>query len=243
MKKHLLFLSSLIVISLAALAQSTIQLENLSSMVMNNQTIDHWEDTGTFVMNYEFHAKNIGTTTKSYMMKRQEIFIVPGTDNYICWDACHAPMVNQSLISVPIAAGGTYTLSSCHYRPFGNLGTSTIRYVIWDSLNVNDSAWFVINWHGGTLGVENQNSVTGTISAYPNPANASTSIKYELTGSVNKASVKIYNMLGSVIKEVKLTNVTGTVNVSTAELEQGVYFYAVFANDRVVATRKLVITH
>ena len=83
MKKHLLFLSALIVISAVALAQSTVQLIDGGAGIANNQTYDIWDDTtSTTIMNFEFDSKNTGTSTKTYMMKREEISLVSGTDNY-----------------------------------------------------------------------------------------------------------------------------------------------------------------
>ena len=124
------------------------------------------------------------------------------------------------------------------------MGVSTIRYVVYDSAIVNDSAWFIINWHVTAVGMNEMNSVSGNISACPNPANSNASIKYELSGNVNTGSLKIYNMLGSVIIEIKIVNTSeGTIVFSTADLEQGIYFYSIVANDKIIATRKLFVMH
>lgn len=243
MKKHLLFLSALLVISACALAQSTIQLIDGWNGTANNQTYDVWEDTSVIVANFDFDAKNIGTATKKYMLKREEIYLVPGSDNYICWAQCYAPMVTVSLESVTIVPNDSFDLSSVHYRDFGNVGTSTIRYIVYDSLNVNDSAWFIVNWHATGVGIDEANAVSANISAYPNPAVTNTTIKYELNGNVTKAALKIYNLMGEVVKEIKLNNTSGSVAVNTSELDAGIYFYAIIANDKTITTRKLVVAH
>ena len=243
MKKHLLFLSALVIISVTAFTQGTIQLIDGWAGIANCQTYDKWEDINTTIIDFEFDTKNIGTSDKGYYMKREEIYIVPGSENYFCWKQCYASFVSVSPDSVGITANGTFFLSSSHYKSNGNMGTSIIRYIIYDALNANDSAWFIVNWHVTGVGINEANLISGNISAYPNPSNTSTTIKYDLKGDVTKASIKIYNLLGSVIKEMKVTNTSGTITVSTAELEQGIYFYSIVANDKSIVTRKLVVTH
>ena len=127
MKKHLLFLSALIVLSIAAFAQSTIQLIDGWAGTANGQTYDVWAAISDSVVDFELDAKNTGTTSKDYLMKRQEISLVTGTENYFCWDQCYAPFVGQSPTIVTIASNGTFLLPSCHYKAHGYVGTSTIK--------------------------------------------------------------------------------------------------------------------
>ncbi|MEW6469123.1 MAG: T9SS type A sorting domain-containing protein [Bacteroidota bacterium] len=243
MKRILLSLSAIAAFILPSQGQTSLQLTDAWAGTANNQTYDVWNDVTVTVMDFEFDAKNVGTASKKYMLKRQIISEVSGSDNYICWTLCFPPFVDVSTEAVTLAPNATYDLSSCHYRPFGNIGTTTIRYVVYDSLNVNDSAWFVINWHVTAVGIDEANAVNATVSAYPNPANASAVISYDLSGPVKTASIRLYNMLGSEVKEVRLNGNEGAITLNTAELLPGIYFYSIIVNEKVIATRKLTIAH
>jgi len=54
MKKHLLFLSALVIISVTAFTQGTIQLIDGWAGIANGQTYDKWEDINTTIIDFEF---------------------------------------------------------------------------------------------------------------------------------------------------------------------------------------------
>src|SRR5688572_16714563 len=110
MKKPLLSLFIAAASVVTAQAQMTMQIIDGWAGIANGQTYDVWDEITTTVMNFDIDAKNIGTSTKKYMMKREEMSTVPGSDNYFCWAQCYAPVVTVSLESYSIAANGTFDL-------------------------------------------------------------------------------------------------------------------------------------
>ena len=76
---------------------------------------------------------------------------------------------------------------------------------------------------------------------YPNPASNSVSLDYQLTPQVNDAQVKVYNVLGSVVREAELSRGTGKMRLDVSDLNNGIYFYSILVNNDVYQTKKLII--
>jgi hypothetical protein len=77
---------------------------------------------------------------------------------------------------------------------------------------------------------------------YPNPFNGTTTITVNLENSANLSMV-VSNMLGQTVQTFERGNVpAGTYffSVSGTNLEQGVYFYTVKANENTV-TKKMIV--
>ena len=77
---------------------------------------------------------------------------------------------------------------------------------------------------------------------YPNPFNSSTKIKFSIP-SVGRVSLKVYNILGSVVEDlVDKTMAPGTyqVDFSAAKLPSGVFFYSLVSNEFRI-TKKLIL--
>lgn len=84
---------------------------------------------------------NTGDRDMDVMAKRNEIEIVPGTINELCWGACFPPDVSVSPYPITIPAGGVSdpTAFNGHYKPQAQAGTSIIEYTFFDQDNPADS--------------------------------------------------------------------------------------------------------
>ena len=76
-----------------------------------------------------------------------------------------------------------------------------------------------------------------TCKLYPNPAN--TMVRIEAENSIE--SVKVYNMLGALVQTVSANG--QYVNVSTADLSEGVYFFSVRQSDGMTTNQRVVVKH
>ncbi len=77
---------------------------------------------------------------------------------------------------------------------------------------------------------------------YPNPTREFVSVDYDITG-LNNAKVVIFNLLGSKVKEIELSDPVGTLKVNTSDLLEGIYFYSLLINNESLITQKLIIKH
>lgn len=79
--------------------------------------------------------------------------------------------------------------------------------------------------------------------AYPNPAGKRASIDYALHGETGNVKFVLLNLLGSKVKEIEITEKTGSVRLNTSGLTEGIYFYSFLINNESYVTRKLIIKH
>ena len=76
-----------------------------------------------------------------------------------------------------------------------------------------------------------------TCKLYPNPAN--TMVRIESENSIE--SVKVYNMLGALVQTVSANG--QYVNINTANLSEGVYFFNIRQSDGTTTNQRVVVTH
>jgi len=166
----------------------------------------------------------------------------PAHQTYYCWALCYDTTVCNSPDPL-IVAGRSTDMNSFHsyIYPNGVAGSSTITYTFFDQNNPTDQASASITFDVLTAGV-NEVSKGSLSTAIPNPANSFANINYSVPALKNGKLV-VYNMLGTVVKEYRLTNTQATVLLSTSELSSGVYVYSLINDGKSVSTKKLVVAH
>ncbi len=161
---------------------------------------------------------------------------------YYCWALCYDTTVCNSPDPL-IVPGRTTDMNSFHsyIYPNGVAGSSTISYTFFDQNNPSDQASASITFDVLTSGI---NEISrGTLSvASPNPANTFTNVNYTVP-SLKEGKLVIYNMLGTVVKEYRLTNSQSSMILSTSDLSSGVYVYSLINDGKPVSTKKLVVAH
>jgi hypothetical protein len=186
--------------------------------------------------------KNVSNSDKYVKARKHEVSIVPGSENTFCWVICWLNTVFTSPSGLTLVPGETNDTFSGDYISHGNSGVSIMRYTFFDDENPNDSVYFYAEFNAGTVGINNPVSEKISVSnAYPNPARDQVSFDYDLPHSVSDASIRIQNLLGSVVKEVQLRDASGKVTLDVNDLNDGFYFYSITANNEIIDTRRLVI--
>jgi hypothetical protein len=77
-----------------------------------------------------------------------------------------------------------------------------------------------------------------TVSIYPNPFSTSINIGLNDLSKINNCEVRVYNILGSVVMSLKLTQQLTVPE--TGNLPAGIYFYNVISNNKTVQAGKLI---
>ena len=186
--------------------------------------------------------KNNGSISHYVRVVRKSTNLVGGHSTYFCWVACYSPLTSLSPDSVLLGPGASTSLFVSDVLPRGIEGTSTVTYCFYDS-NANDSLYLTFNYtFFSAVGINEIPTKPVITNAYPNPADGFTGITYNLNAS-KEAKLVIFNLLGTVVKEMKVTEKQSTLYLSTADLKSGVYYYSLIADGKAVSTRKLVVTH
>jgi hypothetical protein len=77
----------------------------------------------------------------------------------------------------------------------------------------------------------------------PNPASATTTIRYHIPERSTSARLTLTNASGQVIRTVSLNNRgTGQLSLSTSSMAAGTYHYTLYVDGRQAGTKRLVVT-
>jgi hypothetical protein len=243
MKKLLLSLSAFLAASFA-FAQS-FEVHDVLGNNITGQTIHVWGDSAD-LLEADVHVLNKSSIVKKGMAARKVNYNnLSGGFNYFCWTICYGPAVDTSLTADNLQPNQTYTNFHGYVNSMSTAGDISITYYFYDSLNVTDKVDVTIVYHLGAVGIGDI-APTGEnklLPAAPNPANSFTNLSYSLRSNVQSGRIVVYNMVGSLIKEIKLDDKQGTVRLNLANMNTGVYFYSLVADDKVITTRKLVVSH
>jgi len=191
----------------------------------------------------EVSVKNVSTTAKNVKCRKIEVELIPNTFNYFCWGLCYGGNVYVSPYFLNIGAGQTNDEFSGHYQPSGNAGITRMCYSFFDDANPSDSTYFYTDFFASLVGVESvaKNEVSFS-DPYPNPASGNVSIKYSLPAGVNAATIKIHNLLGSVVKETTLVDDSGKITFDVSDLNEGIYFSSIAVNGETFQTKRLIVS-
>jgi len=242
MKK--LLLSAIMVFTAVFAFTQSLEIYHEGELVPNKSSIVVTGDVGAAELMIEVDVKNISNTGLDVKVSKFEVDLIPGSSNTFCWGMCFPPNTYVSPFPQTILPGATCSEFSGHYNPNANSGVSIIRYTFFDMNNPTDTVCFYTEFNAGTVGINDATSEKATVSnAYPNPASGSTSVDYVLPATASKASIKVRNLLGSLVREVKLTERAGTATIDLNGLNDGVYFYSFVVNNQTVETKRLVVSH
>lgn len=219
-----------------SLADSTGPLANGATIVRTG-TPDALE-----IVAYVF-VKNNTANALDIHLKKVELSMVAGSINTFCWGACFGPSVYQTPNPFTVAGNTTDSVNfTGHYTPMGTPGISYMRYVFFNAANPNDSAWVNVDFHAFPLGLDSPVVAANLSNAYPNPASNLAYFTYSMNGS-NAAKVLVRNILGTTVREVALSGSEGKAALQVSDLPDGVYFYSLMADGKMLQTRKLVVRH
>jgi hypothetical protein len=77
----------------------------------------------------------------------------------------------------------------------------------------------------------------------PNPFSQSTNIAYYLPGTVQNATIYVYDMNGVQIKSIPIASKgNGSITINGYELRSGMYLYTLIADGKEVATKRMILT-
>jgi len=254
--KKILLLTAGIFFSGLAVSQSSFQVTELvggGAPQYSYSFSTDTNDTNSPTFGEEFKITNISSGSKLIKIRKVILSLATNTvtalnhDVYFCYNTtCYTPFTFYSTAniaagaSLPNGSGTSYGLRADmdHNKV---IGTSVVRYTIYDSLNTSDSVniTLVYNITSG-VGISNHTNVAANVHLMPNPASDLLKINYE-TGN-SPAQLKIYDCLGKAVKTINLNPAEKTATTDVSALEQGVYFYTVMLQGKALVTRRLVIT-
>jgi len=76
---------------------------------------------------------------------------------------------------------------------------------------------------------------------YPNPFQGKSVIEYSLPDFEKDASILVFDMTGKLLKEFKLREKSGQIEINSRDFEPGIYLYSLVSNNNEVITKKMIV--
>lgn len=237
---------ALVTVSLMGFAQSLDVLNHSTKADISN-TIFDVALPGNVSIITEFYVTNTDAVSHTFKCRRTIFTVAADDSTRFCWGGlCYNWPTNLSSQNLTVAPGDTMDFADFgfHAEFVSKMSTMTrtVHYQFYDITNPNDSTGVTIRYNS-TVGVDEMAKVGGTISnAYPNPANNSVSVKYDINEFSNTGTIVFFDMLGKEVKEVALSDKKGTAKINVDDLKAGIYFYSFMVDGKAISTKKLVIS-
>ena len=198
--------------------------------------------------------KNISAASKTYRIRKTLISTpaacaTPNEIHFCDANICYPSVTNLSILNIVLNAGELNGSGNVYgllmdMDPGTCLGTYMVRYCAFDVNNPTDSVPFTITYIVTPTGINTVGAKqfgTGNIS--PNPVSALATLKYDFATLPENASLKVYNTIGSLVKEIKLEGQEGKASIDLTNLSDGIYVYSLHVNDKIISTKKLIVAH
>ena len=243
MKKIILLCISAIMVSWVFSQSLELYYEGEPIDSMTEITLTAHPDSGMMIID-TLDVKNLSDLTLDVICVREIIENIEGTVNTFCWGGqCYPPFVDTSGTATTIDPQTVSYEFSGDHSPNGFTGTTKVKYTFYNMDNPDDNVMVIVNYDASDPNSVQEIDLQFTLSkAYPNPANNFVSVDYDLR-DVQNARIAFYNLLGSKVNEIELTESFGTLTINTSDFIEGIYFYSLLINNEASQTQKLIIKH
>lgn len=202
-------------------------------------------DPSDFLVDYKNRVNNVTSNDIIAQVERTIIQRQTGHNLAVCWGIT-CTFDTSMTITIPspydtvLANNYNSTLKGQVY-PQGNAGMSEVKYCVFDTANMADSACVTVMFDI-FVGFNELNKTKGVVGqAYPNPSNTTTSFGYDLSPNIEKREVHLYNAAGILIDRDQLPYHNGVHRLRSSELEAGMYICTFIGDGEVIATRKFLV--
>jgi hypothetical protein len=192
---------------------------------------------------YPLSITNNTNVIKQILVKKRELSIVPGSENFFSWRSTFNP-------TVMVDTGGYIMLPNTTindefkaiYRSNGNLGESVIQYVVFNKFDLTDSSFVNVHFNALFSSISKPNDVIIKMQLAPNPSTNFTNLNYSLPNNSDLYTLKVINLLGAEVASYELPKAQTRQIIDTHNFENGVYFCQITSNNKTIKTIKLVVS-
>ncbi|MBL7941614.1 MAG: T9SS type A sorting domain-containing protein [Flavobacteriales bacterium] len=244
MKKLLLIPTICAVLGVQINAQS-LEIEGGTNLVEGSVSVP--EDSE---LDAHWDVVNASSNELTVRAKRTIITNVAGSKERFCWGPlCYnygtAESSTNVNLMVTMAPGATESTFHGYYEHEGNAGMAVIEYCFFDNNNPSDETCQTVTFCVDAecaVGIS-ETEIDGSLGEMsPNPVKGMASLTYSLTGPAQGSKIVIYNLVGKEVKQISLENRNGIVFLNAQDFENGVYFYALQSNGKVLGTKRFIVT-
>ncbi len=186
---------------------------------------------------------NTTPDTMAITFEKQVISLLSGSYNSFCIGTCFNENVLVSPYPIVVAPGDTSAYADFHilYNPEGGEGVTIMRYIFTPRGGTSDT--IIAKYSSEQVGIENNVCEVREFFAYPNPANDYVNVQYDLSNYRvgSECKIVITNLIGSKICAIPVNSGGGKTTIDVSMLVSGIYFYSLQVDNKIIATKKLVV--
>ncbi len=164
-----------------------------------------------------------------------------------CWNSVCVPSPSELLDlngSDDFARTGLDSLK-LQYYPNDKAGQSIIKFRISSFDNENDAQDVTFSFRVSPVGIFRTVSLSSPDAlspARPCPAASESRISYHVPAGTRVAYIKLFDLMGRELGRYDLDQPAGELVVNVRNLQEGIYFYALVANNQTVSTKRLIVS-
>ena len=215
------------------------------SVAQPSYTINVDADSSNSVI---FWVKNTTAASINIKLKSYSSYNVDSVSiSYCIGTQCHSAG-QPAVTNIPIPANDTLKNTGntgllLDFTDYAVQGSAKALYTLYNASNPNDSSSIMITYKivSATTGIKQNVNNYNVSNIAPNPASSNVSLSYDLKNNSQPATIKIYNMLGTLVKTTPLETYSTNTKMDITSLEEGMYFYSVTVGSKVVKTSRLVV--
>lgn len=174
----------------------------------------------------------------------------PNTDMNFCWDICYTPGQNISQAAILIADGDSTDKFHGYLTTNAQTDTSAVKYCFFVNGSPTDSICRTVHYSQYSPAARELESISFApvasidnvenidIKVYPNPSNGIITVGYQLN---NNAAFVVSDMIGKQVYVSKLQSGFNSKVIDLNNLNEGIYFYSILVDGKVLKSDKIVI--
>lgn len=187
-------------------------------------------------------------------LTRIELQTVTNTEEYYCFGQSCLGGLKAGVMPVRTSSDTLHAKANSYIEnannPFtvyikpdtvGSQGVSIFQYEFRDDVNRANVAEINVRWDVRNVTSLSESKLVNKISLGPNPAKVSTTISFAYPLTYANQSVQVFDLLGKMVKEVKLNRGVSTVKLNVEDLNSGIYFVNVLADGQKLNSKKLIV--
>lgn len=249
MKQNPYALVLAVLLAIPAQAQ-IINMTNGQGQVVNGQLVTISGQADASLLTSSLYATRNGGTSLNVNVKRYELNVQAGTQNYFCWGVCYDAIPAGTLpfwgagqeAMLPMAPGVTLDNFHAYHVPMGMAGQSTYRYVWFSTAQPTDTVYVDIRFDVTAVGIGEVSAASARLEVSPNPAIAQDAvIDIGLDRAAAGTQLIVHDMLGAAVKRYTVSGQQSRVVLPTGEWTPGVYFVSLQREGALLATRRVVV--
>ena len=206
--------------------------------ITNGETVTAYYDVSDPNVEAEFVVTVASQNSNDFRFQILSTDQGENASNYVCtnFGLCYPPTATD--IQIELLDDQTRELQ-LHFIPNGDTVDATVVYRITEVGNTSNTVLFKVLYKGVITGVEELNSNI-KIEAYPNPANQFCTIAYDVKEDLE---IYLYNIIGERVGSYHINTGTGSINIDTSSLKNGIYIYQAVCKSKIITNNYLIVNH